>query len=53
MDAASAETAVNHIFYSWVFGFGGKVKILGPADVVDGYANMVLDAAKSIVERME
>ena len=51
--SVTAETAVNHIFYSWVFGFGGKVKILGPDDVVDGYANMVLDAAKSLVERME
>lgn len=33
--------ATSHIFYSWVFGFGGKVKILGPNVVRDEYLNMV------------
>lgn len=50
--SASVETAVNHIFYSWVFGFGGKVKILEPRDVVEGYADMVLQAANSLVKDM-
>lgn len=34
-------TAINHIFYSWVFGFGGKVRIKAPIDVRNGYIEMV------------
>lgn len=33
--------AVSHIFYSWVFGFGGKVKIKAPEDVRNEYLEMV------------
>jgi predicted DNA-binding transcriptional regulator YafY len=50
--SVTVETAVNHIFYSWVFGFGGKVKILEPRDVVEGYADMVLHAANTLVSEM-
>lgn len=32
---------VSHIFYSWVFGFGGKVKIKAPADVKAEYDDML------------
>lgn len=35
------EIAVNHVFYSWVFGFGGKVRIVGPESMKNGYADMV------------
>ncbi len=35
------KTSISHIFYSWVFGYGGKVKIRGPVDVKDGYVEMV------------
>ena len=45
--SVTAEVAVNHIFYSWIFGFGGKVKIRGPKEVTKGYAGMVFAAAKS------
>lgn len=38
---ASVDVAVNHIFYSWVFGFGGKVRIAGPQAVRDGYKEMI------------
>lgn len=38
-------TAVNHIFYSWIFGFGGKVKIKAPIIVKEDYAKMVRQAA--------
>lgn len=48
--SVTAETAVNHIFYSWVFGFGGKVRILEPRDVLEGYADMVLDVANSLTQ---
>ena len=33
--------AVNHVFYSWVFGFGGRVKIHSPEEVKKEYADMV------------
>ena len=37
--------AVNHVFFSWVFGFGGKVKIKEPEEVRDQYRKMVCSAA--------
>ncbi len=37
----TVNVATSHIFYSWVFGFGGKVKILGPDAVKDEYFDMV------------
>ena len=48
--SVTVEVAVNHIFYSWVFGFGGKVKILNPQEVVDAYAGMVIAAGNSLTE---
>ena len=36
------------VFYSWVFGFGGKVVINGPADVKEQYKEMVLKAAERL-----
>lgn len=38
--------AVNHVFYGWVFGFGGKVRILSPQKTVDAYKEMVENAYK-------
>lgn len=40
--------AMNSVFFSWIFGFGGKVKIAGPEDVKEKYKEMVLKAAKEI-----
>lgn len=37
--------AVNHVFLSWVFGFGGKVRIKSPSEVKQQYADMVKAAA--------
>ena len=37
----SVDIVPSHIFYSWVFGFDGKVKIVAPADVKQGYRDMV------------
>lgn len=39
--------AVNHVFYSWFFGFGGKVSITSPATVREKYLEMVLAAEES------
>jgi hypothetical protein len=33
--------AVGHVFYSWAFGFGGKVRIKSPSTVKASYAEMV------------
>ncbi len=45
---AVVNVAVNHVFYSWVFGFGGKVKIKGPEDVRKKYMEMLLSAVNNI-----
>ena len=41
---ASVTVAVNHLFYSWIFGFGGKVRIIEPEYVKAGYIDMVNEA---------
>lgn len=43
-------TSVGSVFYSWVFGFGGRVSIKDPEDVKAEYAKMVFDAAKALEE---
>lgn len=49
--SATAEAPINHLFYSWIFGFGGKVRILEPRSVVEEYADMVLKAANTLVKQ--
>jgi len=34
-------------FYRWVFGFGGKIKIIGPEENVQQYMDMLLQAIES------
>ncbi len=43
-------TSVGSVFYSWVFGFGGRVSIKAPEDVKAAYAEMVFNAAKALEE---
>ena len=45
---AVVNIAVSHVFYSWVFGFGGKVKIKGPDHVKEKYAEMLRNAVTGI-----
>lgn len=45
---AVVDIAVSHIFYGWVFGFGGKVKIKGPVEVKAAYEEMVKAAVNGI-----
>ena len=40
--------AVNHVFFSWVFGFGGKVNIKSPEEVKMQYKAMVEDVVKCL-----
>ncbi len=44
----TVNVAVNHVFFSWVFGFGGKVRIVGPSRVRNGYAQMLEEAVKAM-----
>ena len=45
---AIVRVAVSHIFFSWIFGFGGKVRIKGPEDVKEKYKEQVLKAAGAL-----
>ena len=45
---AEVEVATSHVFYSWVFGFGGRVKIKGPENVKREYEEMVKAAAAGL-----
>ena len=47
---AIVNTAVGRVFYSWVFGFAGKVTIKSPEDVKKSYAIMVKQAAQALIE---
>lgn len=42
--------AVNHVFFSWVFGFGGKVKIKGPNSVKEEYLKMLQAGLQQLEE---
>lgn len=41
---AVVNIAVSHVFFSWVFGFGGRVKIKSPEGVRNQYADMIASA---------
>lgn len=45
---AEVEIAANHVFYSWVFGFGGRVRIKAPDNVRAEYAEMVKNAVENL-----
>ncbi|EJW91526.1 hypothetical protein EVA_20367, partial [gut metagenome] len=42
------EVAASPTFFGWVFGFGGKVEILGPETLREQYRNMVIETAKEL-----
>lgn len=42
------EIAVGNVFFSWIFGFAGKVWIKGPEEVRNQYNSMVYEAFKSL-----
>ena len=41
-----ADVATSPTFYGWVFGFSGKIQILGPQNVKEEYEEMVIKAKK-------
>lgn len=42
------EVAIGKVFFNWIFGFEGKVRIKGPESVREQYRQMVENAAKII-----
>ena len=47
---AEVEIAISKVFFSWVFGFDGKVVIEGPMKVKDDYSKMVYQAYKRFAD---
>lgn len=45
---AVVNIAISHVFYSWVFGFGGKVKIKGPENVKKKYFEMLHESLDNL-----
>lgn len=43
-----AKTSVGSVFYSWVFGFNGKVSIKAPEEAKAEYAQMIKNAAEAL-----
>lgn len=42
------EVAIGNVFFNWIFGFEGKVRIKGPENVKEQYRQMVLRAAELV-----
>lgn len=40
----NAEVADSHVFYAWIFGFCGKVKIESPKSMITAYTKMLKEA---------
>lgn len=47
---AEVNIAVSHVFFGWVFGFGGKVLISAPEDVKLEYAEMAKQAYEKCIK---
>ena len=47
----TVNVAVNHIFFAWVFGFCGKVRIAAPAEARVKYAKMLEEALNANMVR--
>lgn len=45
---AMVDVSVNHVFFGWVFGFAGKVKIKGPETVKNQYSDMMRNASDNL-----
>lgn len=44
------EVSASPTFFGWVFGFGGKVQILGPESVKEQYRQMIAKADEDMQE---
>ena len=46
---AKAEVSASPTFFGWVFGFGGKIQIIGPESLKTQYKKMVKETLDSII----
>ena len=46
----TAQVMISPVFFRWIFGFGGKIKILSPESVKKQYADMIKNAYNNIME---
>lgn len=44
------EVSASQTFFGWVFGFGGKVQILAPAEVKEQYWQMIMKATENVAD---
>lgn len=49
---AEVEVTTSQMFFSWIFGLGGRVMINGPQRVKDEYEKMVRDAAANLSHQL-
>lgn len=45
---AHVETVPNHLFFNWIFGFYGKVKILSPSELKQDYLRRLQAAIENV-----
>lgn len=48
--SVTAQVMISPVFFRWIFGFGGKIKILSPESVKKQYADMIKNAYNDIME---
>ena len=44
---AKVKVCTSPTFYRWIFGFGGKIRILGPDRILNDYLKMCRDALET------
>lgn len=44
----TVNTTIGSVFYSWIFGFNGKVKIESPKDIREKYKELILKEAERV-----
>ena len=45
---ATVNVCTSTTFYRWIFGFNGKIRIIGPQPVINSYKEMLINALNEI-----
>lgn len=45
-----AKVSVSQTFFGWIFGFSGKIQVLGPEHVKEQYRSMIIQANREMME---
>lgn len=53
ISSIKAQVMVSPVFFSWIFGFGGRIKILYPMTVKEQYTKMIEDACNKITNNVK